>query len=61
MKIAGNILDKFINYRKKLAIVGDFSNYNSTALKAFIYESNNGNSIYFVPSIEDAVNKLDKV
>ncbi len=57
--IAGEILQKFINYRKKIAIVGDYSKYTSKPLKDFIYESNNGNSIYFLPSIEEAVRKLD--
>jgi hypothetical protein len=57
--IAGEILQKFINYRKKIAIVGDYSKYTSKPLKDFIYESNKGNSIYFVPSIDDAVIKLD--
>ncbi|MDY5730650.1 MAG: DUF4180 domain-containing protein [Eubacteriales bacterium] len=28
-KIAGSILQKVINYRIKLAIIGDFSNYNA--------------------------------
>jgi len=53
-RIAGEILQKFINYQKKLAIVGDYSKH-----KDFIYESNNGNSIYFVPNVEDALLKLD--
>jgi hypothetical protein len=44
---------------KKLAIVGDYSKYTSKPLKDFIYESNNGNSIYFVPSVEEALLKLD--
>lgn len=57
--IAGEILQKFINYSKKIAIVGDYSKYTSKALKDFIYESNKGNSIYFVPSIEEALLKLD--
>lgn len=57
--IAGEILQKFINYRKKIAIVGDYSKYTSKPLRDFIYESNNGNSIYFLPSIEEAVIKLD--
>jgi hypothetical protein len=57
--IAGEILQKFINYRKKIAIVGDYSKYTSKPLKDFIYESNNGNSIYFVPSLEEALLKLD--
>ncbi len=40
--IAGEILQKFSNYQTKLAIVGDFSNYNSKSLKDFIFESNKG-------------------
>lgn len=58
--IAGEILQKFINYHKKIAIVGDYSQYTSKALKDFIYESNNGNSIYFVSSLEEALLKLDR-
>lgn len=57
--IAGEILQKFINYRKKVAIVGDYSKYTSKPHKDFIYESNNGNSIYFVPSLEEALLKLE--
>lgn len=57
--IAGEILQKFINYRKKIAIVGDYSRYTSKPLKDFIYESNKGNSIYFVTSLEEALLKLD--
>lgn len=57
--MAGEILQKFINYRKKIAIVGDYSKYTSKPLKDFIYESNNGNSIFFVSSIEEALLKLD--
>ena len=47
-KIAGNILQKLINYKMKLAIIGDFSNHESNALNAFIYECNQGNDIFFV-------------
>jgi len=56
--IAGEILQKFINYQFKLAIVGDFSGYNSKSLRDFIYESNKGNAIFFVSSLEDAIEKL---
>lgn len=58
--LAGEILQKFVNYRKKLAIVGDYSKYTSKPLRDFIYESNKGNSIYFVPGIEEAILKLDR-
>lgn len=56
--LAGDILQKFSNYRVRLAITGDFSKYPGKSLKDFIRECNKGNLIYFVPSVEDAVVKL---
>ncbi|MGG1657991.1 DUF4180 domain-containing protein [Brevibacillus sp. NRS-1366] len=57
-RLAGEILQKFINYRVKVAIVGDFSVYSSKSLKDFIYESNNGNAIFFLPTEQQAIEKL---
>lgn len=57
-RLAGETLQKFINYQTKLAIIGDFSHYTSKPLKDFIYESNNGNDIFFVPTEADAIEKL---
>ncbi|RFS18592.1 DUF4180 domain-containing protein [Emticicia sp. C21] len=57
-KIAGEILQKFSNYNMPLAIVGDFSKYTSKSLRDFIYESNNGRSVNFVSSVEEAKEKL---
>ena len=57
-KIAGNILQKLINYKMKLAIIGDFSNHESNAINAFIYECNQGNDIFFVESEVEALNRL---
>ncbi|QBA21598.1 DUF4180 domain-containing protein [Chryseobacterium indologenes] len=54
-KIAGEILQKFSNYRIGLAIVGDFSKYESKSMRDFIFESNKTNHINFVPSLEDAL------
>lgn len=59
-KIAGGILQKLINYRMKLAIIGDFSNYNSKALKDFIYECNSRNDIFFVENESKALSLLSK-
>jgi hypothetical protein len=56
--LAGDILQKFSNYRIKLAIVGDFTKYKSKSLKDFIRESNKGNSVFFVESIDIAKIKL---
>lgn len=57
-KLAGEILQKFINYHVKIAIVGDFSVYSSKSLKDFIYECNKGKDIFFVSNEEEAVEKL---
>ena len=59
-KLAGEILQKFITYDVKLAIIGDFSVYKSKSLQAFIYESNKGKDIFFLPEIEAAIEKLSK-
>ena len=56
--IAGEIIQKFINYNFKVAVYGDYSQYTSKPLKDFIYESNNGNDLFFVASKEDAIQKL---
>lgn len=57
-KLAGEILQKFINYQVKIAIVGDFSRYTSKSLRDFIYECNNGNDIFFLPDEKTAIDKL---
>lgn len=57
--IAGDVLQKFTNYRTKLAIVGDFSMYTSKPLRDFIYECNKGKDIFFVSNMEQAIEKLD--
>src|SRR5690606_35038667 len=57
-KMAGEILQKFSNYRVRLAIVGDYSKFSSKSLKDFIYESNKGKQVYFATSLEEALNDL---
>ena len=59
--LAGEILQKFINYQMKIAIYGDYSKYTSKPLKDFIYESNNGKDIFFVENEEDAIKMLSKL
>lgn len=55
--IAGDVLQKFVNYRCRLAIVGRFTNI-SNSLSAFIAESNRGKSIYFAPDVATAIMAL---
>jgi hypothetical protein len=59
-RIAGEILQKFSNYRMKLAIIGDFSDIKSKSLRDFIRESNKGGVINFVASLEDAIERLGR-
>ena len=59
-KVAGEILQKFSNYRMKLAIIGDFSEFKSKSLRDFIRESNQTGIIFFVETIDEALLKLDR-
>ncbi|MDD5437879.1 MAG: DUF4180 domain-containing protein [Patescibacteria group bacterium] len=56
--LAGEILQKFVNYGIRLAIVGDFTNIASESLRAFILECNRGNQIFFVEDVDAARKKL---
>ena len=56
--LAGEILQKFVNYQIKIAIYGDYAHYTSKPLHDFIYESNQGQNVFFVTSQEEAIEKL---
>ena len=58
--LAGEILQKFVNYGVRFAIYGDFSKYTSKPLNDFMYESNQGKDIYFQPTVSLAVDKLSE-
>jgi hypothetical protein len=58
--IAGEILQKFSNYRIRLAIVGDFTSYRKNSLKDFIFESNKIGRINFVGSKSEAIDRFLK-
>lgn len=58
--LAGEILQKFINYGGKIAIYGDFSHYTSKPLKDFIFESNKGKDVFFVATKEEAIQKISQ-
>ena len=57
-RFAGEVLQKFSNYRVRLAIVGDFTIYKSKALHDFIYECNQGNLVLFKDSLAAALASL---
>ncbi len=56
--LAGEILQKYVNYGGRIAIYGDFSRYTSKPLKDFMYESNKGHDVFFVATQEDAILRL---
>jgi hypothetical protein len=48
--IAGEITQKLVNYRLRLAVVGDIAELvaKSTVLRDFVWESNRGEQVWFV-------------
>ena len=61
--IAGEIVEKFVNYGLQLAIVGDISGFvaESTALRDFVYESNRDNQFWFVANRDELDRRLKKL
>jgi hypothetical protein len=57
-KLAGEILQKFSNFRIQLALIGYFSKYKSKSLQDFIRECNKGNNVFFFENLNDAISKL---
>ncbi|MEV1172580.1 DUF4180 domain-containing protein [Nonomuraea sp. NPDC049784] len=53
--VAGEIAQKFVNYRIGLAIVGDVSRFTaaSSALRAWVLESNRGDHVWFVGDLAE--------
>jgi hypothetical protein len=59
-RLAGEVLQKFSNYRVKVAIVGDFSRYKSKNLQDFILESNKSNYVFFADTVDSALQRLGR-
>jgi hypothetical protein len=59
-RLAGEFLQKFVTYGVRIAIVGDLSAQaaESKALKDFIYESNKGNSVWFLRDLAELEGRL---
>ena len=53
--VAGEIMQKFMNYRLRLAIQGDISTYaqSSAAFRDLVTESNRGGHIWFVRDLDE--------
>jgi hypothetical protein len=59
-RIAGEIIQRFVTYRVRVAIVGDISRHvaESTALRDFVLEANRGDQVWFVTSLEELGQRL---
>ena len=56
--VAGEVVQKFVNYRCTLAIYGEYARYTSKPLRDFMYESNKGAHVFFVETKSEAIEKL---
>lgn len=56
--LAGEILQKVSNYRRRLVILGDFADLPSKSLRDFIHESNRTGQVVFAPDLDRAVELL---
>jgi hypothetical protein len=57
-RLAGELLQKIVNYRRRMVVLGNFENIESKSLKDLIYESNKTGQTVFVKTIEEAVELL---
>ncbi|SCG72642.1 protein of unknown function [Micromonospora echinaurantiaca] len=53
-RFAGEVMQKFVNYRLRLAVVGDITRHlaASSALRALVEESNRAGHIWFLPDLD---------
>ena len=58
--IAGEIIQKFVTYRRRLAILGEISRHvaESSAFRDFVYEANRGDHVWFVADLEELDQRL---
>jgi hypothetical protein len=59
-RVAGEFIQKFVNYKIRLAFVGNIEKYthSSKALADFVYESNHGKACWFVENHAELEHKL---
>jgi hypothetical protein len=59
-RVAGDVLQKSVSYRKRVVILGDISTRlnESSALRDFVYECNAGREISFVSTLPELDQKL---
>ena len=60
-QVAGEIVQKFSTYDRRVAILGDIRQRvaQSKSLAAFVYEANRGDRLWFVETIDELKQRLD--
>ena len=58
--LLGQVIQKFVTYRKHLVVFGDISPYlaDSKAFKDFVYEANRGKQIWFIANLSELAGRL---
>lgn len=59
-RIAGDIVQRFVMYGHRLAIIGDITHHlaDSSNLRAFVDEANRGRQVWFVPDLTTLNDRL---
>ena len=59
--VAGEFVQKFVQYGQRLAVVGDISELvsQSDALRDFVGECNRGRAVWFVADADELVRRLE--
>lgn len=62
-RIAGEIVQKFVNYGLRLAILGDITAQleTSAALRDYVRETNQGRHVWFVADLDELNAQLERV
>ncbi len=56
--LAGDVMQKFVNYGVRVAVVGGVADTRSESLRALVRESRRGGPVVFVDTIEEAMQRL---
>ena len=61
--VAGQIIQKFVTYRRHLVILGDISQYvaQSRAFRDFVYETNRGREVWFLADMQELTKRLERM
>lgn len=62
-RLAGQIIQKCVTYKRRLVILGDISQHiaQSRALRDFVYESNRGNHVWFITDLQELSERLKRI